>query len=100
MLGTNNAFSFTVSLDTDYILAARFNNDADTVEGYVNGTRYLNNTSATGDLSAATPLYVGRNYGGMNNKEIIVFDRALTDAEMNQMGQYLSEKWGPAWAGI
>jgi len=100
ILGNNNAFSQAVMLDTDYLIAGRFDNSADTTEGYVNGVRYLNNISAAGNPGSNNQFFIGQNNQGLDVHEILIFDRALSDQEINKIGLYLADKWGVSWANI
>jgi hypothetical protein len=54
--------------------------------GFVIGGRYLSGAAVAGA-------------NGLNGRigEVIVFDRPLTNAEMNQVGEYLEAKWGLTW---
>lgn len=54
------------------------------------------NTAADAALSA---FVIGSSASTMDGRlgEVIMYNRALTDAEVNQIGAYLQSKWGIAW---
>jgi len=82
------------SINTPYIYEAIFNeaNSSIIINGNVTGT----GNSGTNSLTGVT---IGGAYNGsfdLNGKigEVIVYDRALTESERNQVENYLSIKWG------
>lgn len=81
-------------------------------EGYRNGAgaevRVGGQSLATGtftdtpDIAASFPLYIGTDYAGNaftgDVAEILIYDRALSDAERNAVSTYLAEKYAVPYA--
>lgn len=56
------------------------------------------NTNSINLSSSSLPIYLGRNhlnqfYTKFNFGELIIYDRALTDKELDSVTKYLSQKW-------
>ena len=71
------------------------------------GSANPSNTSDLGDLMSAVGVNIDRDHQPLSSEtlqgwigEIIVYDGALTAADMNAVGEYLGGKWGIAWAQI
>lgn len=76
-------------------------NSASSLDYWVGGGASANMDPAD-DVTTATSLRVGSaggsNFGDYDVCEIIRYDSALSLAAINQLGRYLSGKWGAAWA--
>lgn len=92
----------TVVASTPYIIMTEFNGAGSRLR--VNGV-----TQATGDPGGdgISSLRIGaRGAGGANSPwdgviaEFLAYNRILTTAEKNQIGQYLSAEWGVPWTNI
>jgi len=90
----------TPAVGIDYISSCRTGSAGSNI--YVNGVDVGSNTvnpgyhanlDALGGNGIFDPLlgHIG---------EVLVYERILTDAEMNQVGSYLNAKWGIPWASI
>lgn len=97
----------TVSADTWGIAAGRMTTT--TIESYWNGTTdgstAMSATSQT-PVGAGTKLVVGDGTAFTDSgfegpiAEVIVFAEDLTDAEMNDVGNYLASKWALTWSDL
>lgn len=111
-----NSSKFSVGNSNPYSGAARASIAKDAAQHsgllYRNGTEiygyYDDTKTATGTANDVTldGLYLGSGPGGASLHfdgllcEIIMFNKALSNAELNQVGNYLSTKWGTAWTDI
>lgn len=84
--------------DTGYIFS--FTKHPTTATLHINGTLFDTKSWTQTGADGATPLYIGIrgaiNAVGMDGKigEIIMFNRALTDEEREDVDDYLKAKWG------
>lgn len=69
---------------------------------YWNGGAGTGGAGGAGNLTTASLLYVGSNatpgnYHVGDIGEVLIFDKLLNVGDINQVGTYLSRKWGLAW---
>ena len=77
------------------IWSAQYGSNAAVRRTFINGLMYVSQNFTT-DLQSWSNAYVGRNSTGFytgNMKEIIFYNRFLTDAERTQVEGYLAAKW-------
>lgn len=94
--------SSTISTATDYIFSGRTSaagNNAQ-LNGSSEGSN-ATNPSYTADLDTIGAQDNGPvdAWDGMIG-EIIIYTSILSDSQMNQVGNYLSDKWGITWTGL
>ena len=82
--------------DTGSTMEASVNGGSMDVSSY---TRSGDITLDTLTIGALERTSVGSYFTGKIN-EIIIYDRVLTDLEINQIGKYLEDKWGVTWTSI
>lgn len=72
-------------------------------------TGYFEGASVSGTCTETSWVTTGRLIAGFNDVdnyfngtigEIIAYRRALSDAEKNDVGNYLADKWGCAWTNL
>jgi len=100
----NTAFQFSnLSITGDlntHIAAMRVNGTV--INGIYDGTVAPNgmaSATTTGQINIGTDRFAGLAFNGPMG-EIIAYNRNLTNAEINQVGGYLSTKWGASWTNI
>ncbi len=77
--------------------------DGSSATGYFDGTA---GAAGTGGNVTLTGLFINRSsQGNWDNTtgdfaEILIYDKALTDNEFNQVANYLATKWGITWMDI
>lgn len=89
------------------IQAGRY--DGSTQELWTDGGTPVTSSAESGPISYAGigATRIGQLHGGTSNNwmvgymaEIVIVDRALSDAEMNEVGAYLADKWAQTWSPI
>lgn len=92
--GSNNG----IAVDTNYILSGIKRQDKGLL--YLNGEKLGETQGNTGNPAAlhnAQPIYIGGSGVGKSMdgiiSEVVVFDRGLTDTEIEDVNAYLNEKW-------
>jgi len=86
-----------------HLLVGRFSIDANN-DGYNEGrgdgiTEELDDFTAAADADEILPMEIGGSQSASSRRfwgtiyEVVVFNRALTDSELDQMERYLSAKW-------
>lgn len=88
-----------VSAATDIILTARFEESTKRREGYTNGALILDDDGeATAIPTNHSVIHIGSTVEqGMQLKEVLIFNRRLSEAEMDQIGTYLADKHSISW---
>ncbi len=92
----------TISNDFDAHIVAGRRTDS-VVTGFFDGTAGAN---GTGGNIALENLYINRSaQGNWDNiegvfAEIVIYRKSLSNKEMNQVGNYLADKWGISWSDI
>lgn len=95
--------SLTLTPDGDAHIAALRREDTTSAIVSLDGVE--GNTSIASDVTGNTYIHIGSKYSNHGNflgsiGEVIIYGRALTSSEMNQVGQYLSAKWGTSWTDV
>jgi len=97
---SNDYVPFTYTTNKDYILVNRIDDSqAGNIKIYINGTQYSGATTTPGSLDLGNEIVVvgartssGRPYTGLIS-EIIIYNKALTQNEINSINSYLSTKY-------
>lgn len=108
LAANNGDYSDAATFGTEYIFANRYDSTAGTRRGWRDGISKLNYNSDTGTIPySANDLSVGGNSGGGvgnlngNIKGILVYNVALTDADINQIGNWAATHHGvTSWTNI
>lgn len=97
-LQPNASKSITANTSQHLLIGQRESNN---IRAYYDGGTPATNTNATNPTSIYE-LKLSHNDSHFNGliSEVLTYNRALTSAEMNQIGQYLSAKWGTPWTDI
>ena len=97
------AGSDTPAIDTDYIVSARTSaagNNAH-INGINIGSNATNPNYSTGlSLLGAQEPASPKDFFTGSMGEVIIYTGIKTDAEMNQVGNYLQNAWGISWTNI
>lgn len=90
--------STAVSASTTYIISFEVDSSGATLR--LNGVQEATSASDPG-FTSAWDVFGGTSFGyeGIMG-EILGFDNTLTTSEMNQVGNYLADKWGGTWTDI
>lgn len=91
---TSSVSGLTSITGSPKILLSHRNNAGYTME--VNGAPYLFTSGTTGDFSTfqhVNEIRIGGNNGNLYMSELIVFDRSLSDQEIQDIERYLSDKY-------
>ena len=103
--GSGATTSLSMSVDTYAIIALKL--DGTTLGDctyYLNGTSEAVTGANTINTDASNTNSIGRVALGdkLNGaiREIIAFDSALSDADLNQVGNYLENKWALTWTDL
>lgn len=86
---------------SDHIIASVYNGASS--QGYIDGGTDLVTTDiGSHTLTGLTvgSLYQNSQRGKFNARSFIVYDRALTTAEINRVGNYLADRFGITWTDI
>jgi len=103
--GSDARITFTASTNPCLYTGRTNALSAGQVQVYKDGV--LGATIGNGAANSALDLVIlGKNYGGNFDymdgpiAEILIYSRALTNTEMNQVGAYFSAKWGTPWTNL
>lgn len=107
---TNNSTAFTFAskslnpdTNTHVFISKQTGSGAGTIAVTYDGQPF-GTASASALIAPTHGCFMGMennsNYFSGYIAEIVVYDRALTDSEINQVGNYLADKWGITWTNI
>lgn len=93
----NISMGGTAPTGVGYIVAAR--RTGNSLVGYVNGSTYSGSVT-NGNGGTLGTFRISDSFLHMNHAESIIVGRSLSNPELNQIGSYISSKWGVTWSTV